>query len=86
VKVQTCKTKLTPPELAARWGVDPAKVLTWIRAGELRAIDAATRTGGRPRYLIDLADVAAFEARRNAGPQVKPIRRRRAQSNVIEFF
>jgi len=41
---------LTPPQVAKRFAVDPAKVLCWIRGGELRAVDLATRTGGRPRY------------------------------------
>ena len=29
-------TYLTPPAVARRYGVDPAKVLTWIRNGEAR--------------------------------------------------
>lgn len=34
------RTKLSPPELAKRWGIDPAKVIAWIHSGELRAINA----------------------------------------------
>jgi hypothetical protein len=30
------RTELTPPEVAARWGVAPEKILAWIRSGELR--------------------------------------------------
>ena len=52
------RSKTTPPKLAARWGVSEDKVLAWIRSGELRAIDASTRQGGRPRYLIDELDIA----------------------------
>jgi hypothetical protein len=82
------RTKTSPPELAARWGIDPAKVLTWIRNGELRAIDAATRPGGRPRYLIDEADITVFEARRAVGGLVPKMPRRRTEKNmdIIEFF
>lgn len=47
-----------------REGVAAGKVLAWIRSGELRAFDAALRAGGRHRYLIDEADVLAFEAPR----------------------
>jgi hypothetical protein len=79
------RTKLTPPELAAQWGIDPAKILTWIRSGELRAIDASTRRGGKPRFLIDLADVAAFEAARAVGPAPK-VQRRKRQTAVREYF
>lgn len=78
---------LSPPEVAERFGVDAAKVLVWIRAGELRAIDAATRTGGRPRFRISPADLALFEAARAAGPTPRVTRcRRRKTPGIIEFF
>jgi excisionase family DNA binding protein len=80
------RQKITPPEVAARWGVSPDKVLAWIRDGELRAINAATRPGGRPRWLIDLADLAAFEQRRAGGSSPTVKRRRKRPGNVIEFF
>jgi len=59
------RSKLTPPELAALWGIAADKILGWIRAGELRAVNAATSGGGRPRWLIDIADIKAFEANRS---------------------
>jgi hypothetical protein len=81
------RTKITPPELAKRWGVSPDKILAWIRGGELRAFNAARRNG-RPRYLIDVADVALFEQARTANAeQSRPAtRRRRQQQGVIEFY
>jgi hypothetical protein len=45
----TSRKKITPPQLAAQWGVDVAKIITWIRSGELRAINAATDRNGRAR-------------------------------------
>jgi excisionase family DNA binding protein len=84
---KTKRTKLTPPEVAARYGVSPDKVLAWIRAGELRAVNIATRPTGKPRWLIDEADLAAFERRRTA--QVVPVvtpRRRRRDTDVIPYF
>ncbi|MGD0656114.1 MAG: helix-turn-helix domain-containing protein [Thermoguttaceae bacterium] len=81
------RQKISPPELAKRWGLDPHKILTWIRAGELRAIDVCTRQGSRPRYAIDEADILAFENRRAVGgPPVKMPRRRKKDMHVIEFF
>lgn len=80
------KTKLTPPELAKLWGIDVQKVLHWIKSGELRAINAATDRSGRPRYLIDISDLAAFEASRAVQPPTPRIRRQRADPNVIQFF
>jgi hypothetical protein len=82
------RTKFTPPEVARRWGVDAAKVIAWIRSGELRAIDAATRRGGRPRYLIDAVAIADFEAlRATVPPAPRAVRRRRSRpAEVVEFF
>lgn len=58
--------KLTPPELAKRWGVAHNKVLDFIHSGELRAIDLASPASTKPRFRIDVADIAAFEERRRA--------------------
>lgn len=70
----TTKTKMTPPQLGRLWGVSADKIIGWILAGELRAIDASSKQGGRPRYLIDVDDIAAFERRRAAGPTPPPAR------------
>ena len=81
------RTKLTPPQIAARYGVSAEKVLKWIANGEIKAFNAATSAKGRPRWLIDEADLTAFEARRAA--QVRPAarpRRRKAAAGIIEFF
>ena len=81
------KVKLTPPEVAKMWGITPEKVIAFIRSGELRAINVATRLGGRPRFLIDVSDLAAFEARRAVVPQTKPVRRRVTRDkDVIQFL
>ena len=87
-KTTTNRCKVTPPALAKSWGISVDKVLTWIRSGELRAIDASTRHGGRPRYLIDPVDVEAFEAKRTVQPQVPHTRRGRRprDGSVTEFF
>ena len=78
---------LTPPTLARRFGVDVKKVIGWIRSGELRAVNLATTTSGRPRYRISPADLALFEAARSATPQPKISRiRRRKDPNYIEYF
>ncbi|MCA9265919.1 MAG: helix-turn-helix domain-containing protein [Planctomycetales bacterium] len=83
------RTKLTPPVLAKQWGVSPDKVLNFIRSGELRAIDISSSRGVRPRYLIDVADIEAFENRRTVsaeGPAKSTRRRGRKQARVREFF
>ena len=78
---------LTPPQLAKRYACDPAKIIGFIRRGELKAMNLATHTGGRPRYRISPSDLTAFEASRAAGPQPKVTRiRRKKDPSVIEYF
>ena len=43
---------LTPPQVAKRLGVNPDKVLHWIRKGELHAVNVTVKPGGRPKYRI----------------------------------
>jgi hypothetical protein len=78
---------LTPPKVARRYGCTPEKVLAWIRAGELRAINIATKRGGRPRYVIDVADLAAFENMRAVVASPPSSRRRSAApAGVTQYF
>ncbi len=77
---------LTPPQIAERFGVDAHKILSWIRRGELRAVNIGDGCQ-RPRYRISPDDLAVFEARRAAGPEPKISRiRRRKDPSIIEFF
>ena len=84
------RSKMTPPELARLWGVSPDKVTGWIRSGELSAIDASTKLGGRPRYLIDQGAIAAFERRRAVVPTLKYQRKNRHKNrdndDISEFY
>ena len=65
------RTKLTPPELARRWGVSADKVLGWIHAGEFDVEDIAAFETARSVQPV----------------KPKPVRRKRNKcSDVIEFF
>ena len=80
-------SKLTPPRVAERLGVSVGKILTWIRSGELAAVNLALRQSGRPRYAVDENDLAEFEQRRAVVPRTPmPRRRKKPASDVIEFF
>lgn len=79
------RTKLTPSEVASLWGVSVGKIMTWIRNGELRAINVATRLGGRPRYRIDIADLTDFENRRAYQPNIPVPRRPRKRKDAYVF-
>ena len=83
------RTKQTPPQYAQQLGVSNGKVLDFIRSGELRAINIATNLNGRPRYVIDVADIAAFEASRQvipAGSSTANKRLRRSKSKTVRDF
>lgn len=55
---------LTPPEIAVLLGVSHQKVLDWIDAGELPAVDLSAARQLRPRYKIRRTDYEAFLDRR----------------------
>jgi hypothetical protein len=81
------RVKLTPPMLAERWGISREKVIAWIENNELRAVNIATTLEGKhKRWLIDIADVLAFEAARSNSPPIPAQRRRKAApSEVVEY-
>jgi hypothetical protein len=63
------------------------KVLAFIRSGELRAVNLASREATRPRYAIDLDDVADFERRRQAVADTpQPRVRRKRQVEGKDYF
>ncbi len=82
------RCKITPPMIAKRYGCSAEKVVGWIRRGELKAFDSASRRGGRARWLVDLKDLQAFEESRSAPPALPlaPRPRRARLSGVREFF
>jgi excisionase family DNA binding protein len=84
----TKRRKHTVPTVARELGVANRKVLDWIKSGELRAVNLARSADGRPRYAIDVEDLARFEESRAVVPNVgaTPRLRRRAAAGVKEFF
>jgi hypothetical protein len=67
---------------------DPGRVLGWIHAGELSAVDVSQRRGGRPRWRIAESDLEVFLLRRrsqSAAPATTR-RRRRQPEGIIQFF
>lgn len=79
---------LTPKNIAARYGVGVNKILSWIAAGELRAIDVSTRHKERPRWLIPQDALTAFETARSNAPAPLPTQRRsrKRETSAIQFF
>jgi hypothetical protein len=91
--VTDTRTKLRPAEVAERFSVCVETVLSWVKSGELRAINvSARRDCKKPRYLISEADILAFEKLRvvvavsPCATGARPARRNRQTKGVVEFF
>jgi hypothetical protein len=69
-------------DLCRRWKVGPDKVHTFIRRGELLAVNLATNLSGRPQWRVTRESVELFERRRSSAPPPKPQRRRRPVGEV----
>lgn len=81
----------TPPQIARQRQLRVGKVLTWIRTGQLLAVNCAEQPGGRPRWRVSAEALAAFDAARSNRahmPHSKPRSRRttRRDDGVIQFF
>jgi len=57
-------TMLSTQQAATYWRVKKDKVLSWIHAGALHAIDVRSSTSSRPQYRIPREAVEAFNASR----------------------
>jgi hypothetical protein len=74
-------------DLCERYGVRPHTVLSWIKTGELKALNVSRRPGAkRPSWRVPPESLAAFEARRTPTPAIPRTRRRPANQGVIEFY
>lgn len=79
-------TSLSPPQIAKMLGVYVDTPRTWIRTGQLRAVDVSTKPGGRPRYRVSSDDLDVFLLRRSIHAAPKTQRRRRQATDVTEYF
>ena len=77
---------MTPPQVADELGVDVHKILKWIDAGELAAVNVAENCFGRPRYRISSGSLEQFLAGRVTTKTPKMKRRRKANSYVPKYY
>jgi len=83
----TLSPMFTPPEIARRLRVKPERVIAWIRAGKLPAINVAQPGSRRPRFRISRESLEEYErtlAVHSPKPQPTPARTKLAE--VIRFF
>src|SRR5262249_46462412 len=75
----------TVRDVARRYRVSPDKVRSWIKKGELLAINTSSTRCGRPRFVVTIEALAMFESRRQGGPPPKPIRKRK-QTGIVDYY
>lgn len=77
---------LTTGQAAELLSVDAGKVLDWIHAGELTAVNVATVRGGRPRWRIRPDALEQFLLRRQSQSAPTSRRRSRKPAEVTQFY
>ncbi len=78
---------LTVRDVQDRYGVTAATVLTWIRAGELQAVNVSrSAKSKKPRWRITAMAIDAFEATRMPNSPRPRARRRTQPTDVIAFY
>lgn len=78
----TAPPYITPPAIARRFGITHEKVMHWIKSGQLKAVNIATRPTGRPRYVVAETELQAFENRRASVPMTPIPRKRKETAHV----
>jgi excisionase family DNA binding protein len=76
---------LTVREVARRYRVSTDKVRSWIKRGELMAINTATALCGKRRFVVLPHHLAAFEQKRASGPEPKRPRRGRL-GTLVDYY
>ena len=76
---------LTVADVARRYRVGEDKVRGWIRRGELAAVNTADRRCARPRFVVTMESLAAFERGRAAAEPPKATRQRKRAAE-IDFY
>lgn len=77
---------LTVADVAKRLRVSPDKIRGWIKRGELAALNVANQHCGRPRFVITVEALAAFEQSRSAATPSAPKPKRRRKTTQIDFY
>jgi hypothetical protein len=75
----------TPPTVGKMLAIKPDRVIAWIRAGRLRAINVGDGAK-RPRFRIDPSDLQDFLESRRVQPPVKRGRRPRVVATYPQIY
>lgn len=73
-------------DIRRRYSVSEGTVLTWIKNGELKAVDISRNPGGRPRWRITGNALIDFEKARTSGTPAPTPRKKRQPAGTIQFY
>jgi excisionase family DNA binding protein len=77
----------TVRELARLLRVSTDKIRAWIRTGRLPAINTASASCRRPRYVVLPDQLEAFAKHQQAGAPERPARARRAKAaDFVDYY
>jgi hypothetical protein len=76
---------LTPNELARLLRVSPDRVRLWIKTGELPAVNTASVSCRKPRYVVMPWHLREWERKRTATPPPRA-KRRRKRTTMVDYF
>jgi hypothetical protein len=76
---------LTVADVARRYRVGPDRVRAWIARGELAAINTRDVRCGRPRWVVTVEALTAFERGRQATTPA-PHPKRRKRTVAVDYY
>jgi hypothetical protein len=79
-------TGLTVGDVAMLYRVSPDKVRSWIKKGELSAVNTADAKCARPRFVILPHQLAEFETGRIVATAAKKVARRKKIPAGIDYY
>ena len=68
-------TVYNPAQVAKLWGISHDKVLEFIKTGELRAFNVASKNSRRPQFKIPSAALREFEEQRSGREPARSVSR-----------
>lgn len=77
---------MTPPQIADHLGCKPETVISWIKSGELKAINLARLGSMKSRFRVSPQALADFELARSVIPREPTVYRRPQQDPNIKKF
>lgn len=88
-RLPAAERDITPPEFAELKAVSVNTVLAWIKSGELKATNLASRSSRRPRYRISPTARREFELARSVVPAASSTTgrlRRQSSGTAKDYF